>query len=169
MHVRITVVPPRRAIDGLDLSGLQVGSTYLLATRLATYLVDGGFAESTEPLAGRVTACGAPMKDAVSGDARTDGEGERRTSAASAYVSILDANKRTIVSVEITKGPGPLPYGVFEPAPRVIATLENGQIVELFSYYANERSFVASEFVGLTLAQGRRLKFTKPRPQLTSG
>jgi hypothetical protein len=67
------------------------------------------------------------------------------------------------VSVEITKGPGLLPYGVFEPALRVIATVENGRTVELFSYYANERSFVASEFVGLTLAQGRRLKFTKPR------
>jgi hypothetical protein len=61
MHIRITAVPPRRAIDGLDLSGLQVGSTYLLATRLATYLVDGGFAESTESLADSVTACGAPM------------------------------------------------------------------------------------------------------------
>jgi hypothetical protein len=69
MHIRITAVPPRRAIDGLDLSGLQVGSTYLLATRLATYLVDGGFAESTESLADSVTACGAPMIDAVSGDA----------------------------------------------------------------------------------------------------
>jgi hypothetical protein len=162
MHIRITAVPPRRAIDGLDLSGLQVGSTYLLATRLATYLVDGGFAESTEPIADSVTACGAPMIDAVSGDARID-DGERRTIATSAYVSISDADERTIVSVEITKGPGRLPYGVFEPALRVIATVENGQTVELFSYYANERSFVASEFVGLTLAQGRRLKFTKPR------
>jgi hypothetical protein len=86
----------------------------------------------------------------------------------SAYVPVSEADQRTIVSVEITKGPGPLPHGVFEPAPRVIATLENGQTVELFSYYANERSFVASEFIGLTLAQGRRLKFTKPRPYVTS-
>jgi hypothetical protein len=56
LHIRITAVPPRRAIDGLDLSGLQVGGTYLLATRLATYLVDGGFAESTKPVMDSVTA-----------------------------------------------------------------------------------------------------------------
>ena len=55
LHIRITVVPPRRAIDGLDLSGLQVGSTHVLATRLATYLVDGGFAESTESVVGSAT------------------------------------------------------------------------------------------------------------------
>jgi len=68
-------------------------------------------------------------------------------------------NTRTIVSVEITKGPGPLPHGVFEQAPRVIATLADGGTIELFSFYANERSFTAGEFVGLTVEQGRRLKF----------
>jgi hypothetical protein len=31
---------------------------------------------------------------------------------------------RRIASVEITDGPGPLPHGVFEQAPRVIATLD---------------------------------------------
>ena len=31
---------------------------------------------------------------------------------------------RKIVSAEITDGPGPLPNGVFEQAPRVIATLD---------------------------------------------
>jgi hypothetical protein len=33
---------------------------------------------------------------------------------------------RKIVSAEITGGPGPLPHGVFEQAPRVIATLDDG-------------------------------------------
>jgi hypothetical protein len=66
---------------------------------------------------------------------------------------------RQIVSAEITKGPGPLPHGVFEQAPRVIATLEDGSQVELFSFYAHERSFRPAEFVGLSVAEGRRLKF----------
>jgi hypothetical protein len=70
----------------------------------------------------------------------------------------------TIVSAEITKGPGPLPHGVFEQAPRVIATLDDGRRIELFSFYANERSFSPAEFVGLTVAEGRRLKFAPGHP-----
>ena len=66
---------------------------------------------------------------------------------------------RTIASVTITPGPGPLPQGTFEQAPRVIATLSDGHTLELFSFYAEERSFSADEFVGLTVAEGRRLKF----------
>jgi len=66
---------------------------------------------------------------------------------------------RKIVSVEITPGPGPLPGGIFEQAPRVIATLEDGDTVELFSYYANERSFTPAQFVGLTVDEGRQLKY----------
>ena len=66
---------------------------------------------------------------------------------------------RKITSVEITPGPGPLPGGIFDQAPRVMATLEDGDTVELFSYYANERSFTPAEFVGLTVDEGRQLKF----------
>ena len=66
-----------------------------------------------------------------------------------------------IVSVEITDGPGPLPHGVFEQAPRVIATLDDGSRIELFSFYAHERSFSPSEFVGLTVAEARKLKFAR--------
>jgi hypothetical protein len=68
---------------------------------------------------------------------------------------------RKISSVEITNGPGPLPGGIFDQAPRVIATLEDGDTVELFSYFANERSFTAAEFVGLTVDEGRQLKYRK--------
>ena len=66
---------------------------------------------------------------------------------------------RRIVSAEITDGPGPLPHGVFEQAPRVIATLDDGSRVELFSFYGDERSFNAAEFVGMSVEEGRRLKF----------
>ena len=66
---------------------------------------------------------------------------------------------RRIVSVEITPGPGPLPGGIFDQAPRVIATLDDGHTVELFSYFANERSFTPAQFVGLTVDEGRQLKY----------
>jgi hypothetical protein len=66
---------------------------------------------------------------------------------------------RRIVSAFITPGPGPLPGGVFDQAPRVIATLDDGRDVELFSFYAHERGFAAEQFVGLTVDEGRRLKF----------
>jgi hypothetical protein len=65
----------------------------------------------------------------------------------------------SIVSVAITKGPGPLPAGVFDQAPRVIATMDDGTTVELFSFYASERSFTREEFVGLKVDAARRLKF----------
>ena len=41
----------------------------------------------------------------------------------------------------------------------VLATLEDGKRVELFSYYPQERSFTPDDFVGLTVDEGRRLKF----------
>ena len=77
---------------------------------------------------------------------------------------LFEHNARKIVSAEITAGPGPLPHGVFEQAPRVIATLDDGSRVELFSFYAHERSFSPAEFVGLSVAQGRRLKFAPDHP-----
>jgi hypothetical protein len=75
---------------------------------------------------------------------------------------------KKIVSAEITDGPGPLPHGVFEQAPRVIATLDDGSRVELFSFYADERSFSPAEFVGLSVEAGRRLKFA-PRHRARLG
>jgi hypothetical protein len=66
---------------------------------------------------------------------------------------------RKIVSAVITPVPRSLPEGLFDQAPRVIATLDNGQDVELFSYYAHERAFSAEQFVGLTVDEARRLKF----------
>jgi hypothetical protein len=77
---------------------------------------------------------------------------------------LFEKAAHTIVSAEITAGPGPLPHGVFEQSPRVIATLDDGSRVELFSFYAHERSFDPAEFVGLTVAEGRRLKFAPNHP-----
>lgn len=71
---------------------------------------------------------------------------------------------KKIVAAEITDGPGRLPHAVFEQAPRVIATLDDGSRVELFSFYAHERSFSPAEFVGLSVEEGRRLKFAPGHP-----
>lgn len=71
---------------------------------------------------------------------------------------------KRIVSVEITEGRGPLPHGVFEQDPRVIATLDDGSRAELFSFYTHERSFSPAEFVGLSVEEGRRLKFALDHP-----
>ena len=71
---------------------------------------------------------------------------------------------RKIVAAEITDGAGSLPHGVFEQALRVIATLDDGSRVELFSFYAHERSFTPAEFVGLTVAEGRNLAFAADHP-----
>jgi hypothetical protein len=89
-------------------------------------------------------------------------------------MNIADLNEleknvsRKIVSAEITDGPGPLPHGVFEQAPRVIATLDDGNRVELFSFYAHERSFNPADFVGLNIEEARKLKFAADRPRRTS-
>jgi hypothetical protein len=72
---------------------------------------------------------------------------------------LWERGRRKIVSAEITEGPGPLPGGVFDQAPRVIATLDDGGRIEVFSFYAHERAFTADDFVGLTVDEARRLKF----------
>lgn len=45
--------------------------------------------------------------------------------------------------------------------PEVIATLEDGTETALFDYYSDELSFHPSEFVGLTVEEGRNLKQQK--------
>ena len=66
---------------------------------------------------------------------------------------------RKVVSAEITNGDRPLPGEEFEKSAGVLATLDDGRQVELFSFYTHERAFTPEEFVGLTVDEGRRLKF----------
>jgi len=96
-------------------------------------------------------------------------EGERSAMNTAELDRLFQRVARKIVSVEITDGPGPLPHGVFEQAPRVIATLDDGSRVELFSFYAHERSFNPAEFVGLTVEAGRNLKFAADHPPAVEG
>ena len=55
-----------------------------------------------------------------------------------------------ITNVTITPMPRPMPQGMFDPMPEVIATFEDGSTKALFAFYPDEVSFRASEFVGLT-------------------
>jgi len=64
---------------------------------------------------------------------------------------------RKIVSAVITGGQEPSPHRVFED-PRVIATLDDGNRVELFAFDSRERTFNPAEFVGLSVEEARRLR-----------
>ena len=62
-----------------------------------------------------------------------------------------------ITSAIITPMPRPMPDGMFDPMPEVIATFEDGSTKTLFSFYPDEISFQASEFIGLTEAEAKSL------------
>ena len=62
-----------------------------------------------------------------------------------------------ITSVIITPMPRPMPEGMFDSMPEVIATFENGSSKALFTFYPDEISFQASEFVGLTEEEAHSL------------
>ena len=74
------------------------------------------------------------------------------------------STERRIVSAKI----GPMPKGFLDPMPDVTATFDDGTTAVLFSFYPDEISFQPSEFIGLTEAQGHRLKFEKDRAYLRS-
>jgi hypothetical protein len=69
-----------------------------------------------------------------------------------------------IITTEITA----MPKSMFDPMPRVICTLDDGSVEEVFEYYPDEISFTESEFRGLTLAEARHLKFKKDKEYLQS-
>jgi len=59
----------------------------------------------------------------------------------------------TIVKARITEQPKSL----LDPMPEVWVTYEDGEEEKLFSYYPDEISFDASEFVGLTRDAANKL------------
>ena len=62
-----------------------------------------------------------------------------------------------ITKAHITAMPRPMPLGMTDPMPEVIATFEDGTVKTLFSYYPDEVSFHASEFIGLTEEEAHTL------------
>lgn len=61
-----------------------------------------------------------------------------------------------------------MPKGFGDPMPIITATMEDGSEERLFEYYPDELSFTAEEFVGLTLEEGKQLKFKKDKAYLQS-
>ena len=66
-----------------------------------------------------------------------------------------------ITSAVITAMPRPMPDGMFDPMPEVIATFEDGTAKPLFSFYPDEITFQASEFTGLTEEEANALRHRK--------
>jgi hypothetical protein len=69
-----------------------------------------------------------------------------------------------ITKAEITA----MPKSFADPMPKINVTLDDSSAETLFEFYPDELSFTADEFIGLTVAEGRRLKFTKDKAYLQS-
>jgi hypothetical protein len=69
-----------------------------------------------------------------------------------------------IASARITA----MPKQLFDPMPQVIVIDSNEKETTLFEYYPDEISFCEKEFIGLTLDQACRLKFSKDKAYLQS-
>jgi hypothetical protein len=69
-----------------------------------------------------------------------------------------------ITSARITA----MPRSLFDPMPEVIVIDSTGKETTLFQFYPDEISFTETEFIGLTLDDARRLKFTKDKAYLQS-
>ena len=64
--------------------------------------------------------------------------------------------------------PRPMPEGMFDPMPEVIATFADGSTKTLFSFYPDEVSFCTREFIGLTEEEACDLFQRKDRAYLRS-
>jgi hypothetical protein len=58
------------------------------------------------------------------------------------------------------------PKSFLDPMPQVYVTLEDGTEQFLYEYYPDEISFTEQEFVGLTIAEAKTLKFNKDKKYL---
>ena len=73
-----------------------------------------------------------------------------------------------IKSVIITPMPRPMPLGMFDPMPEVVATFEDDTTKRLFSFFPDEVSFQPSEFAGLTEEEAHSLFQRKDTTYLRS-
>jgi hypothetical protein len=73
-----------------------------------------------------------------------------------------------ITHVHITAMPRPMPLGMFDPMPEVIATFFDGSSKRLFSFYPDEVTFQTHEFMGLTEEEAHDFHQRKDRSYLKS-
>jgi hypothetical protein len=80
------------------------------------------------------------------------------TISSPAPVAVVPATPGKITSARITN----LPQTMCGPCPEVLVQV-GGQLdeVKLFDYFSDEISFRPEEFIGLTVDEGRNLKFKK--------
>ncbi len=64
--------------------------------------------------------------------------------------------------------PRPLPQGMLDPMPSVLARFDDGTEQELFRYCPDETAFSEAEFVGLTVSEAYRLWHRKDLEYLQS-
>lgn len=69
-----------------------------------------------------------------------------------------------IISARIT----PQPKDFFDPMPKVFVTTTDREEHFLFEYYPDEIHFTPEEFIGLTVAEAKHLKFQKNLAYLQS-
>lgn len=70
-----------------------------------------------------------------------------------------------IIKARITEHP----KSFLDPMPQVMIMLEGNKEEQLlFEYYPDEISFTESEFIGLTVAEAKTLKFNKDKNYLQS-
>ena len=75
---------------------------------------------------------------------------------------------RKVVSATVGPMPRPMPAGMFDPLPKVTVTWDDDETEELFTFYPDEIMFVATELVGLTRQDIRKLFFDKDHRYLTT-
>ncbi len=73
-----------------------------------------------------------------------------------------------IITATITPMPRPMPLGMFDPMPEVVATFEDGSTKTLFSFFPDEVTFLECEFTGLTEEEAHDLFQRKDTAYLRS-
>jgi molybdopterin-guanine dinucleotide biosynthesis protein A len=62
----------------------------------------------------------------------------------------------------------PKPSSIFKPLPKVTVTYDDGSSETLFTFYPDEISFTADEFIGKTKREANQLRHTKDVAYLKS-
>ncbi len=74
-------------------------------------------------------------------------------------------SEKKIISAKITE----IPKNFGDPMPKVMVKFEGSdEEILLFEYYPDEISFTSNEFIGLTVEEGKHLKFVKDKNYLQS-
>lgn len=125
-----------------------------------------GFSESFVPFENVMAGLGLAYPPTL---AQAVGEDKQNNTgnAITRYGKILPSQTaNAITHARITKMPRPMPEGMLDPMPQVFVKLNGGPEIDLFSYFPDEITFQAHEFIGLTIEQARNLRTAKDKEYL---